>query len=95
MLKDRKAYETKLDEQLARWDRRLAKLKARTRETSVDAMVKYDQILDSLQRKQEEAGAHLKSLKAASDEGWEEVKTATEKVWSEVMAMAKGSNQSW
>jgi hypothetical protein len=91
MLADRKAYETKLDAQLAQWDADLNVLKAMARRAEVDAMVSYDQAIDALQRKHEEAGVYLGKLKAATDETWECAKAGTEKSWYELKAMFHGS----
>jgi hypothetical protein len=91
MLADRKAYETKLDAQLAQWGADLDVLKAQARRAEVDAMITYDKALDALQRKHDEAGARLAQLKAASDETWEAVKAGTEKSWHELKAMFHGS----
>ncbi len=91
MLADRKAYESKLDAQLAQWDADLDVLKAKARRAEVDAMVNYDKAIDALQRKHDEAGVHLSKLKAATDEAWECAKEATEKSWHELKAMFHGS----
>jgi predicted nucleic acid-binding Zn-ribbon protein len=90
MLQDRKAYETKLDAQLAQWKGDLAVLRARTRRVTINAMVQGDQALDALQRKFDEAGSRLGSLKSATDELWENVKKDTDKVWIEFKALAHG-----
>ncbi len=91
MLENRKAYETKLDAQLAQWKAEIDVLKAEARRTSVDVMVNYDRTIDALQAKHEEAGKHLSGLKAASDDAWENVKAGTEKVWREVKSQFQSS----
>lgn len=90
MLENRKAYESKLDAQLAQWDADLDVLKAKARRAEVDARVNYDKAIDALQRKHAEAGVHLVKLKAATDETWESVKAGTEKCWHELKAMFHG-----
>ena len=86
MLENRKAYETKLDAQLAQWKADIDVLKAKAKRTSVDVMVNYDKAIEALQEKHDEAGKHLRNLQAASDEAWENVKAGTEKVWLELKA---------
>jgi len=81
MLPDRKAYEDKLDAQLAQWAADLGAFKAKVRHTEVDAMMKVDQTLASLQRNHDLAAIRLGHLKAVSDEFWESVKTSTETAW--------------
>ena len=91
MLANRKAYESKLDAQLAQWNADLDVLKAKARRAEVEAMVNYDKAIDALQRKHDEASVHLDKLKAATDEAWEGAKEATEKTWHELKAMFHGS----
>lgn len=91
MLKDRKAYESTLDAQLAQWSADLDVLKAKAKRAEVDAKVAYDKSIDSMQRKHDEAQKRLGALKAASDEAWESMKTSTEKVWGEVKALFQSS----
>ena len=87
MLENRKNYESKLDAQLAQWKAEIDVLKAKARRTEVDAKVQYDQSIDALQRKHDEAAKQLHHLKAASDEAWEGLKVSTEKVWTEFKAL--------
>jgi hypothetical protein len=84
MLPNRKAYEDKLEAQHAQWRADIAAFKAGAKRAEVDAMMGYDQAIEALQRKHEEAGQNLGNLKAATDEAWENVKTGTEKVWLEL-----------
>ena len=87
MLKDRQAYETRLDEQLNAWDADLQSFKEKAKSASVDGMMKYDQAVQALKHKHEEAGRYLAELKATSDDTWEQVKAGTEKAWSELKAL--------
>ena len=87
MLKDRKAYETRLDEQLAAWGAGIARLKAKAKVASVDGMMKVDETLDTLKARHGEASVHLHQLKATGDETWEHVKVGTEKAWVELKAL--------
>lgn len=91
MLKNRKAYETKLDAQLAQWKADIDVMKAKTKRTGVDVMVNYDKAIDALDKKHAEASKQLSDLKTATDDAWENVKTGTEKVWSEIKSQFQGS----
>jgi hypothetical protein len=93
MLKDRVAYEAKLERQLAAWETDIAGLKTKAKGLSVDGMIKYDQTVEALQKKHKEAGVHLRNMKAAGDETWEQLKDGTEKVWLEFKAMFKHSSE--
>lgn len=90
MLEHRKAYESKLDAQLAQWKADIDVLKAKARRAEVDAKVDYDKLIDALQQKYDEAGRHMRDLKTASDEAWESVKAGTETVWHEIKALFHG-----
>jgi hypothetical protein len=91
MLENRKNYESKLDAQLAQWKAEIDVLKAKARRTEVDAKVQYDQSIDALQRRHDEAAKQLHHLKAASDEAWESAKASTERVWAEFKALFQDS----
>ncbi len=91
MLEDRKAYETKLDAQLAQWRADIDVLKAKAKRTSVDVMVNYDKAIDTLENKHGEASKQLGNLKTATDEAWENVKVGTEKVWLEIKSQFQNS----
>ena len=86
MLQDRKAYETKLDEQLATWKADLDVLKAKAARAEVDAKAGYDRSLEALDRKYAEASEHLRSLRSATDDAWESIKDHTDKAWEEIKA---------
>lgn len=93
MLQDRKHFETSLDAQLAQWKADLDILKAKAKRAEVGALVHYDQAIDLLQRKQEEASQQVEELKAASEEAWEQVKAGTEKTWEEIKDAFKSAQE--
>jgi hypothetical protein len=83
MLKDRKAYEARLDEQLAGWGADIEVFKIKAKGVSVDGMMKFDQTVAALKQKHQEAGVQLRNLKEVGDEAWVQVMAATEKAWEE------------
>jgi RNA-splicing ligase RtcB len=91
MLENRKIYESNLEAQLAQWSAEIDVLKAKVRRAEVDAKVSYDQSIDAMQRKHDEAAKRLHSLKAASDDAWENMKSSTDKVWTEFKALFQES----
>ncbi len=93
MLENRKAYESKLEAQLAQWEAEIDVLKAKAKRQGVDAMVGYDKTIDALQRKREEIKNHLLNLKGASDDTWESMKAGAEQAWLELKAMVRGSSE--
>ena len=80
----RKAYQEKLDAQLKEWNTQISLLKARADKTRAETKIEYYKIIDSLQKRVDEAGPKLKELKTASDEAWEDLKSGAEKAWAEV-----------
>jgi len=80
----RKAYEEKLDAQLAEWNAQIALIKAKAENAKADAKIDYYKTIDALEHKRDMAKTKLQELKTAGDEAWEVVKAGVEKVWSEV-----------
>jgi len=80
----RKAYEEKIDAQLEEWNAQIALLKARADKARAGAKIEYNETIEALQRRQEEARTKLHELKAAGDEAWEDLKTGAEKAWAEI-----------
>ncbi len=93
MLENRKAYENKLDAQLAQWRADLDVLKAKTKRTGVDVLVNYDKTIDALEEQHKEASKHLGNLKTATDDAWENVKVGMEKVWLEIKSQFQSSTK--
>lgn len=87
----RKAYEEKLDAQLKEWSAQIDLLKARADKATAEAKIEYYKTIESLQRKQDEAGTKFRELKAASNEAWEDLKTGAEKGWTEVKNAFQGA----
>jgi predicted ATP-binding protein involved in virulence len=84
MKEKRKEYEEKIDAQLKEWSAQIALLKVKADKATAEAKIEYYKTIESLQHKQDKAGAKLDELKNASDEAWEDLKTGAEKAWDEV-----------
>ena len=80
----RKAYEEKFDAQLNEWSAEIALLKAKADKATAEAKIEYYKAIEAFQRKQETAMMKLQELRAAGDDGWEDLKTGAEKAWTEV-----------
>ncbi len=63
MMDKRKAYEEKLDAQLEEWSAQIALLKARAAKAKAEAKIEYNETIEALQHRQEEARAKLHELK--------------------------------
>jgi len=84
MKNKRKAYEDKLDAQLAEWNAKIDLLKAKADKATAEAKIEYYKTIESLQHKQADAKAKLQELKTSGDEAWEDIKAGAEKAWTEV-----------
>jgi hypothetical protein len=84
MTDKRKAYQEKLDAQLAEWNAQLSLFRARADRARAEAKIEYYKIIESLQERQTSAGTKLNELKAAGDEAWEDLKSGAEKAWAEI-----------
>lgn len=93
MLKNRKVYESGLEAQLAQWKADIDVLKAKAKRAEIGALVHYDNGLDTLQKKHDEARYQLRNLRIASDDAWEGVKVGTEKIWGEFKALVQTSRK--
>lgn len=78
MLQNRWLYESNLEEQLAQWKADITVLKAKARPVDIDAAIQHDQSIDALQHQHDLASHHLSSLRGASDDAWQNVKTSTD-----------------
>ena len=91
MINKRKAYEERLDAQLAEWNAEIALLKAKADKANAETRLAYYRTIETLQHKQDEAGSKLRELKSAGDEAWDELKAGAEEAWDEIKAAFNGA----
>ena len=79
MIKDREAYESKLEALLVKWE-----LDLKTLRTDIETRddVSKSKAIDALQHKFGEGTMHLRRLKTANDDVWESERLAVDKAWS-------------
>jgi F0F1-type ATP synthase membrane subunit b/b' len=75
----KKSFLAKLTGQLNDVDKKLGELKAKASSAAGTAKAEYEKTLDELLGKRKEAEEQLQKLKAASEEGWKELKRGTRK----------------
>jgi hypothetical protein len=80
----RKAYEEKIDAQLKEWNTEIALLNAKADKAKAEAKIEYYKTIETLQGKQDKARMKLQEIRTTSDDGWEDLKTGAENVWTEV-----------
>jgi len=83
-MKDRKAYIEKLTAQLKVWDAEIQKLEAKADSAKVDAKSEYQQRIQKLRERREEAQSKVNKLQQSSEEAWDELKAGTEKVFADI-----------
>lgn len=80
----RTEYVEKLSAQMVEWDTQIELLKDKAESSTPETRIDYSEAIAALQLKRDEAAVKLQGISAASDDEWEELKTGTENVWSEV-----------
>lgn len=78
------AYQQKLEAQLKEWDANLALVRAKASKATADARVSFENELEKMKVKREEAHRSLEELGKRSESAWEDMKDSTEKVWAEM-----------
>lgn len=78
------AYQQKLEAQLKEWDANLALVRAQASKASADARVSFENELEKMKARREEAHKSLEELRNRSESAWEDMKDSTEKVWAEM-----------
>jgi len=80
-MKDRKEYIDQMSAKLKEWDAEIQKLVAKADKAKADIKADYQQELDELRNKREEAQQKLKEIQQAGEDAWEELKDGIEKSW--------------
>ncbi len=80
----RTEYVEKLSAQMVEWDVQIDLLKEKAENATPEVKYEYANTIAALQLKRDEAAMKLQGISAASDAEWEELKTGTEQVWSEI-----------
>ncbi|MFC3285976.1 coiled coil domain-containing protein [Litchfieldella rifensis] len=80
-MRNREAYEQKLQAKLDEWQAEVDKLKARAQGAQADARIEYQEEIDRLESYRDEARQKLAELREASDDAWEDLKDGAERAW--------------
>jgi len=84
MTSKRQAYEDKWDAQMNEWSAEIAVLNARADKSKAESRITYFETVEALQEKHTAAKTKLLELRAATEDGWEGLKTDAENVWNDV-----------
>jgi DNA-binding transcriptional regulator GbsR (MarR family) len=66
------------------WTRQIDELKGMAKKAQVDASVKFDNYIDDLRVRYEDALSQLEDTQNSGDSRWEELKTAVDLAWEEL-----------
>jgi vacuolar-type H+-ATPase subunit I/STV1 len=66
------------------WTRQIEDLKLTAKKAQVDASVKFDNYIDDLRLKYEDAVSQLENTRKEGDRRWEELKAAVDIAWDEL-----------
>jgi len=80
----RKAYEEKIDAQLKEWKAEIALFNAKADKAKAEEKIEYYKTIETLQGKQDKARMKLLEIRTTGDDGWEDLTTGAENVWTEV-----------
>ncbi len=87
-------YMQKIDAKLLQYNAKLAQMKGKAAEVQIDMKLEYLDQVDKLEKKRDEFMKKHGPLITASEQGWEDVKTGTEKAWKELEeAFDKAANR--
>ena len=80
-MENRKDYIDKMAARLKEWDTEVQKLEAKAETAKADVKASYNQQINELRLKKEEAQQKLKKIQDAGEDAWEELKDGAEKSW--------------
>ena len=80
-MENRKDYIDKMAARLKEWDTEVEKLEAKAETAKADLKASYNQQINELRLKKEEAKIKLEKIQDAGEDAWEELKEGAEKSW--------------
>lgn len=80
----KRAYQDRFQARIDEWEAKLEQLGARARKAEADIRLQLQDEESELRKKLDEVRKRLRDLKAASGEGWEEIRAGTERLWTDL-----------
>jgi ABC-type phosphate transport system auxiliary subunit len=80
-MENRKEYIDKMAARLKEWDSKIQKLEEKAETVKADVKASYNQQINELRLKKEEAQIKLEKIQDAGEDAWEELKEGAEKSW--------------
>jgi F0F1-type ATP synthase membrane subunit b/b' len=82
-MNEREAYENKIKGQIDEWQAEIDKWSAMAKQAQADAQLQYNEQLQKLRERRDEAQEQLQKLQKASDGAWEDLRKGMEDGWRE------------
>ena len=82
----RDAYKQKLDAEIELAQAKVAELKAHAKNLAADARIKYERMIDDLERLLDSTKNKLRELGSSTDGAWEQLKGGVESAWDDFSA---------
>lgn len=82
----REEYQAFIERQFNEWKTYTERLKSQADQFNAQSQAHFNQALETLRAKQNEAWDHFLKLKEASEEGWAQGKKQLDKTWDEIRA---------
>jgi hypothetical protein len=83
-MEERTVYMEKIEANIAKYNAKLATMKAEAAEVKADVKLEYLSQVDKLEKKRDDFMLKYGHLKSSSEQGWEDVKVGTEHAWNDL-----------
>lgn len=83
-MEQRAVYMEKIEANIAKYNAKLAVMKAEAAEVKADVKLEHLSQVDKLEKKRDDFMLKYGQLKSSSEHGWEDVKVGTEHAWNEL-----------
>ena len=85
----KKAYQEMLEAQLKEWDAKIDLMRAKAEKMQAEVKIEFENQLQALRAKRDEANAKLRDLQKRSEDAWEDLREGTQKAWDEFSKAAE------
>ena len=85
----RTEFVEKLSAQMVEWEVQIERLNDQAEGATAEAKAEYSKAAAALKLKRDQAAEKLQGISQASDDEWEDIKTAAERIWDEVKGILR------
>lgn len=80
----RNEYIEKAKARLDQWDAKIQEAEAKAKEATADSKLAYQEQVEDMRQKRDEAREKLKELQSASEGAWGDFRAGVEKAWNQL-----------